>query len=673
MNVFKPPLFGLAALLPALCVPALATVQITSFTPSVASPQVIGTSITWTAKATDSSAGPLTFQFNVAPPGGALALVKDFNVGTLKRGSWISMPFVWVPTGVEGRYQIQVVIKDFGTGQNSSMTAMYTVNPLVTGANPVVAKTANPLVALFSAPSCPAGSTMRVRFQQQSMATPATATNYVNCHPPRTMTFEIAGMYPSTTYRMFSQTNTGGTITNGPPVSFTTGAVPANVPIPQFAVNVAPGPNTDTTDSLLLIDPIQFGIGPVYPVLAFDLAGKVLWYYSTPASAVVTRPLSGGTILTIQTSPAWNPSVTQEQYLRLIDLAGNVVKETNVGVIQQELLAMGATDGGPCTTISKPAPVGSACLDTFHHDAILLPNGNTAVFVNIEKIFPAGTQGDTSGFPVDVVGDMILILDRNWQVVWYFDAFQHAGGAPQLDINRAGVLGETCAINEGGCPPMELLGTGIAPSGKDWLHANSLYFWPQTNDIIWSSRNQDWVMKLDYNNGAGTGNILWRMGPCGDFNFNNIYNDPWPWFSAQHDVGLESNGNGPMTVFDNGDTRVSPPTGPGSSSGCMAGVGHGNSRGIALTFTESNLQVTPVLSADLGVYSTADGSAQLLSNGNYFFVPAVVLASLTSEIAYFIQILPTAGTDTGTQVLNVQSTDVYRAWQMPSFYNPPIT
>jgi arylsulfate sulfotransferase len=672
MNIPKPALGSFAAMA-ALCVPAFATVQITALTPSVASPQVIGTSIIWTAKATDSSAGPLTFQFNVAPPGGSLALVKDFNVGTSKRGSWISLPFAWVPTGIDGSYQIQVVIKDFTTGQSTSKTVKYTINPLVTGSMPVAVKTANPLVALFSAPSCPAGSTMQVSFQQQSMATPATTTNSVKCHPPKTMTFEIAGMYPSTTYNMFSQTNTGGTITNGPTVSFTTGALPTNVPFPKYAVNIPAGPSTDTTDSMLLIDPIQFGAGPIYPVLASDLNGKVIWYYSTPASAVVTRPLSGGTILTIQSSPAWNSSVSQEQYLRLIDVAGNIVKETNIGVIQQELVALGATDGGPCTAISKPPPVGSACLDTFHHDAILLPNGDTAAFVNIEKIFPPGTQGDTSGLPVDIVGDMILVLNSNWQVIWYFDAFQHDSGAPQLDITRAAVLGETCTANAGGCPPMELLGSGIAPSGKDWLHGNSLYFWPQTNDIIWSSRNQDWVMKLDYNNGAGTGNILWRMGPCGDFSFDNIYNDPWPWFSAQHEVGIENNGSGPMTMFDNGDTRVSPPSGPGSSSGCMPGVGSGNSRGMALTFTESNMQVMPVLSADLGVYSTADGSAQLLPNGNYFFVPAVVLVSLTTEDGYFIEILPTAGTDTGVQVLNLQSTDVYRGWQMPSFYNPPIT
>ena len=61
---------------------------------------------------------------------------------------------------------------------------------------------------------------------------------------------------------------------------------------------------------------------------------------------------------------------------------------------------------------------------------------------DLQKIFPPGTQGDTSGLPVDIIGTMIIVLDNNWRVVWYFDAFQHAGGAPQLDINRPAVLGE---------------------------------------------------------------------------------------------------------------------------------------------------------------------------------------------------------------------------------------
>jgi len=88
MEMSNKTLSFLIGLLTVLSVPAFATVTIVSMRPSHASPQPIGKSITWTATATDSSAGPLTFQFNITPPNGSLTMVKDFNVGTLSGGTW---------------------------------------------------------------------------------------------------------------------------------------------------------------------------------------------------------------------------------------------------------------------------------------------------------------------------------------------------------------------------------------------------------------------------------------------------------------------------------------------------------------------------------------------------------------------------------------------------------
>jgi hypothetical protein len=94
---------------------------------------------------------------------------------------------------------------------------------------------------------------------------------------------------------------------------------------------------------------------------------------------------------------------------------------------------------------------------------------------------------------------------------------------------------------------------------------------------------------------------------------------------------------------------------------------------MAVTFDETSMMVTPVLSQDLGYYSTAMGSAQLLSDGNYFFLPAIVAAGVNKIFSYAMEFDPKAGTDTGTKVLNVQGTELYRAWQMPDMYTPPIT
>ena len=182
-------------------------------------------------------------------------------------------------------------------------------------------------------------------------------------------------------------------------------------------------------------------------------------------------------------------------------------------------------------------------------------------------------------------------------------------------------------------------------------------------------------MKIDYKDGAGTGDILWRMGPSGDFFFVNTYNDPWPWFSHQHEAGIENGGTGVFDVMDNGNTRISP---PGKSTGGVPGLGTNcepddcNTRGMALTFDEATLQVNPVISVDLGYFSDAMGSAQLLADGNYFFLAAIVVDGKV-DTGYDIQIQPTPGTDTGPEVMNISGPASYRTFQMPNLYNPPIT
>jgi uncharacterized protein YfiM (DUF2279 family) len=677
--------------LAALSTAAFATVKVTSLKAKPASPQPIGKSIAFTATATDSSAGPVAFQFSVTPPNGSLTMEKDFLPGTLSGSTWTGPSFVWVPTGIEGSYQIQVVAKDFATGKSASKTITYVVTALVTGGAPVVKKTANPLVALFSAPSCAAGSTMAVAFQEESGKTPATVTNWVNCRPPASMTFEIAGMYPSTAYQMYAETNTGGTIANGPTITFKTGALPSEtIPFPTFTVRTA-APANDP-NPVLLHNFITFGTGTIYPDVATDLKGRIIWYnYASGLGhgETLTRPLAGGA-LTIQNDLGWFPAAVEGQFLRQIDLAGNIVRETNMGAIEQELLALGAQDGGPCNAISSPPPVGSACAGAFHHDAIpTLPNGYTAALINTERIFPAGTQGDTSGLPVDIIGDIIIVLDANWQVVWYWDSFDPNGGYqgyPQLPVTQTAPLGETCGAGAHGCPPMFLLGAGVAPLAHDWLHGNALYYWPAPEDgnatggdIVWSSRHQDRIFRIDYEDSAGDGRIVWQMGPpddgllqAGDFMFINTYNDSWYWYSHQHDMGMENAGAGPLTLFDNGDTRVSPaPLGLGA--GC--GPYDCDSRGMALTVDQSAMTVTPVVSFDLGAYSQAMGSAELLSSGNYFFTnPIVILKDGT--LAYSEEIDPTnpaPQVGPADVVMDVSGPQNYRAWQMPSLYEPPAT
>jgi hypothetical protein len=336
--------------------PLCATVTIVSMAPSIASPQPLGTAVTWTVTATDTNPGPLTFQFNTGYGHQALSLARDYNKGTSASGAWTSQPFVWSTVSGEGSYQIQAIAKDFTSGETATQAAGFQLTPLATGGNAAVSQTANPLIALFSAPSCAAGSYIRVRFVVSGGS--PNYTNWKTCRPPLSMNFYVAGMLATTAYSMNYQVNTAGTFTSGPvPLNFTTGALPTQIAFPAYTVVTPPTSQADTTDSTILHANTAASLKAAYLPVATDLNGNITWYYALGDTALLTRPLSGGNMLTLQSGVAWNPALTFSQYLREIDLAGNVIRETNTGIISQELLALGFTDATPLQPGSQ-SPAG---------------------------------------------------------------------------------------------------------------------------------------------------------------------------------------------------------------------------------------------------------------------------------------------------------------------------
>src|SRR5262249_50371634 len=159
---------------------------------------------------------------------------------------------------------------------------------------------------------------------------------------------------------------------------------------------------------------------------------------------------------------------------------------------------------------------------------------------------------------------------------------------------RVATLNDQC--NPQTCPP-----TYLARGGNDWLHGNAIAYTPDGN-LLYSARSQDWIIKIAYENGAGAGDVLWRLGKDGDFVIDST--DPYPWFSHQHDPQIDSEGN--LVVFDNGNLRqVNDPS--------------AHSRGQVYRIDELNRIADLALNADLGYFAFALGSAQRLENGDYFF------------------------------------------------------
>jgi len=141
----------------------------------------------------------------------------------------------------------------------------------------------------------------------------------------------------------------------------------------------------------------------------------------------------------------------------------------------------------------------------------------------------------------------------------------------------------------------------LADEANGWLHSNSLNYIPSSGDFLVSQPEQNWVLKVDWKDGKGSGNVLWRLGKDGDFKVES--KDPNPWFSFQHDAGFEPLGSDLLTLTNDGD-----------ASGTAKKVGV---RAQVWKLDEEKHIATLVYSAPLGVGTICCGSMQFLKNGGY--------------------------------------------------------
>jgi hypothetical protein len=177
---------------------------------------------------------------------------------------------------------------------------------------------------------------------------------------------------------------------------------------------------------------------------------------------------------------------------------------------------------------------------------------------------------------------------------------------------------------------------------------NAVALSPTDGNLILSVRHQDWVIKIDYRDGAGDGHVVWRLGEGGDFALNAT--DPNPWFSHQHNAHYIDDHT--IILFDNGNTR-------------QASDPNAHSRGQVWALDETNMTATLVLNADLGNYSFRLGSAQRLSNGNYSFMSGSQgQVPPPNQFGQSIEVLPGG---TPSYVLRFPSPE-YRSYRVRTLY-----
>lgn len=338
--------------------------------------------------------------------------------------------------------------------------------------------------------------------------------------------------------------------------------------------------------------------------LATDLAGNVVWYYKMNPGELPfpIKPLPNGHMLVV--------TYTATNEIREIDLAGNVIYRLSAPNLNAGLAAINA-------------PFQA---QTIHHDTLKLPNGHFVTLVNYTQTI-AGTA---------VLGDAIVDWDPQAQMpAWTWSTFDH------LSLTHAPY--------------------GVA----DWTHANAIIYSPSDGNLILSMRNQNWVVKINYQDGAGDGSILWTLGLGGDFTLPSGQ-APIEWNYGQHYptvVSPNSAGIFQLMFFDNGNGRFvdanNDVCGTPGFIPCYSSV-------PVLELNESAKTAQVLSEINLSPhYSICCGDALMLSNGN---IEYDVAYDVNTPNQSFIQEVTPEQTPELLWQMNVTGQLMYRGFRIPSLY-----
>jgi len=477
--------------------------------------------------------------------------------------------------------------------------------------------TQNPLVGQYNVGLPHKDSSAWVEFGLDTTYGRQTSTTTATTDFGETAAILVAGMLPNTTYHMRAHVDWyGGGTWVDQDQTFTTGPLPGQGlasptftnPFPPGLTVTRPTPGLSPQPGVEAIDVIAPANAPLLGAFVTDIDGHIIWYYYPGAGHTIVpwKPLPNGNVGLIDSSAAGSQLVE-------IDLAGNIIRQLTTATLNQQLAAKGY----------------SISIANFHHEILPLANGHWIVLANTTKPYT-----NLPGYPgvTEVLGDFVIDLDPNWNPVWVWSSFDH------LDINRH---------------PYEF---------PDWTHSNALVYLPDGN-LLLSSRHQSWLLKLDYENGSGTGDILWHLGYQGDFTLTQ--GDPTQWFFAQHFPSLVASNGSQLTlaVMDNGDTRIV----DGGPAICNPYYDPNPCYSRATIFDIDQDAKTANLvwhSDPAGVYSYWGGSIFQLENKDVEFDMTDPFNPTSSQV---MEIAPGASQQIVWQ-LDITGGNAYRAYRIPSLY-----
>jgi hypothetical protein len=257
-----------------------------------------------------------------------------------------------------------------------------------------------------------------------------------------------------------------------------------------------------------------------------DSAGQVIWLYEPPVPVFdISRMRNGNFLL-------W----TNNRLAQEVDLFGNVVT-------QWWAARLGVTG----------APAGAILVDcdSFHHELHELPDTEAADFIALSTElrtypnYPSSETDPTQTTPsANIIGDVVVEFRRDGSLVREHRILD------VLDPYRLGYNSLAGFYNQ--------LYGGVVT--YDWSHGNAVVVDPTDDTWVYSLRSQDAVVKVRRSDES----LVWIHGPHDNWQapwsqyLLTPTGAPFEWQFHQHSPHLTAGGR--MTLFDNGNYRVSPPT-----------------------------------------------------------------------------------------------------------------
>jgi arylsulfate sulfotransferase len=583
----------------------------------------------------NSSTPPANVTISITPPRAAIATGQSEGLQVTLSGdtavTWSvngvangnSSVGTLTPTGLQGSYAAPagatglVATITATSVADTSKSATATVYVVPAGQ---VTPTANTLVATYTI-TPPSDAQVTIQFGLDTTYGFRTSSQATPTGGGSTGTY-VAGMRASTPYHMRAVVEfTDGTAYFDTDQLFTTGALPTSQNFP-ITITTATTPGMTPAPGVEMLDLVE----GVSAAIATDLQGNIVWYYPfTATKGTLVQPIrliqNGHFLITLSPNTSMilsgtPPTPADTNEIREIDLAGNTIKSLNITTLNTSLAAAGFN----ITAI------------VFHHDVIALPNGHWIFLVALTQDFT-----NLTGFPgtTTVLGDAIVDVDANLNPVWVWNSFDY------LDINRH---------------PLNF---------PDWTHSNALLS-TEDGNLLLSIRHQNWVIKIDYANGQGNGDILWHLGEGGDFTLIGG-TDPTDWPYAQHGPAFFSEASAHvfnLGMMDNGDDRMY----PGGEMCAAAGFTTCPFTAVPVyTLNENAMTATLMFDDRLSQYSDFGGDARPMTNGDVEFDLCVDDTVTTGSAAVVYEVTRTA-TPQVVWKMNIVGTDAYRAFRMPSLY-----